>query len=39
MRLVDEYLARGRALLAVVPPSPACDALYRLVDFVRQRDW
>jgi octaprenyl-diphosphate synthase len=39
MRLVDDYLARARAPLEVLPPSPACDALYRLVDFVRQRDW
>jgi octaprenyl-diphosphate synthase len=39
MRLVDDYLARGRALLEVLPPSPACEALCRLVDFVRERDW
>jgi octaprenyl-diphosphate synthase len=39
MRLVNEYLARARALLEVLPQSPACHALYRLVDFVRERDW
>lgn len=39
MRLVDEYLARARAALEVLPPSPACQALHRLVDFVRERDW
>ncbi len=39
MRLVDEYLARARALLEVLPPSPACHCLHRLVDFVRERDW
>jgi len=39
MRLVDEYLARARALLEVLPPSPARLSLYRLVDFVRERDW
>ena len=39
MRLVDEYLARARVLLQVLPPLPACHSLHRLVDFVRQRDW
>ncbi|MBI2115261.1 MAG: polyprenyl synthetase family protein [candidate division NC10 bacterium] len=39
MRLVDEYLARARAQLTVVPGSPASRALHRLVDFVRERDW
>jgi octaprenyl-diphosphate synthase len=39
MRLVDDYLTRARAQLAVVPGSPASRALYRLVDFVRERDW
>lgn len=39
MRLVDEYLVRARAMLRVLPQSPACDALDRLVDFVRERDW
>ncbi len=39
MRLVDEYLTRARALLDVLPPSPACHSLQRLVDFVRERDW
>lgn len=39
MRLVDDYLARARAQLAAVPDSPACRALHRLVDFVRERDW
>jgi octaprenyl-diphosphate synthase len=39
MRLVDEYLVRARALLRMLPPSLACDALDRLVDFVRERDW
>ncbi len=39
MRLVDDYLARSRAQLAGVPESPACRALHRLLDFVRERDW
>ena len=39
MRLVDGYLADARAQLARVPESPARQALDRLVDFVRQRDW
>jgi octaprenyl-diphosphate synthase len=39
MRLVDEYLTRARASLGVLPSSPACDSLHRLVDFVRERDW
>jgi octaprenyl-diphosphate synthase len=39
MRLVDDYLAQARAQLAAVPDSPACRALQRLVDFVRERDW
>ena len=39
MRLVDDYLARARALLEVLPPSSACHSLHRLVDFVRERDW
>lgn len=39
MRLVDEYLARARAELTVVPGSAAARALHRLVDFVRERDW
>jgi len=39
MRLVDEYLARARALLGVLPHSPARGALHGLVDFVRERDW
>ena len=38
MRLVDEYLARARALLDVLPTSLACQSLHRLVDFVRERD-
>jgi octaprenyl-diphosphate synthase len=39
MRLVDEYLVRARAHLRALPQSPAADALDRLVDFVRERDW
>jgi geranylgeranyl pyrophosphate synthase len=39
MRLVDEYLVQARAQLRMLPPSLACDALDRLVDFVRERDW
>lgn len=39
MRLVDEYLGRARADLQGLPESPACHALHRLVDFVRERDW
>jgi octaprenyl-diphosphate synthase len=39
MRLVDDYLARARAPLEVLPPSPACHSLHRLVEFVRERDW
>ncbi len=39
MRRVDEYLAQARSQLAAVPDSPACRALHRLVDFVRERDW
>src|SRR5574341_2193971 len=39
MRLVDDYLARARAQLTMLPESPACRALLRLVDFVRERDW
>ncbi len=39
MRLVDEYLDRARGALGSVPESPASRALYRLVDFVRERDW
>jgi octaprenyl-diphosphate synthase len=39
MRLVDDYLTQARAQLAAVPDSPACRALQRLVDFVRERDW
>lgn len=39
MGLVDDYLARARAQLAAMPDSPACHALHRLVDFVRERDW
>ena len=39
MRLVEDYLARAREHLAVVPESPACDALHRLLAFVRERDW
>ena len=39
MRLVDNYLAQARGQLAAVPNSPACRALHRLVDFVRERDW
>jgi octaprenyl-diphosphate synthase len=38
MRLVDEYLARARALLDVLQTSPACQSLHRLVDFIRERD-
>jgi octaprenyl-diphosphate synthase len=38
MELVDQYLGQARVLLQVVPESPACHALYRLVDFVRHRD-
>lgn len=38
MELVDHYLGQARVLLQVVPESPACHALYRLVDFVRHRD-
>jgi octaprenyl-diphosphate synthase len=39
MRRVDEYLDRARTRLEVVPESPARDALDRVVDFVRERDW
>jgi len=39
MRLVDDYLARARAHLSAMPESPASRAMYRLVDFVRERDW
>jgi len=39
MRLVDEYLSLARGQLQVLPPSPACHSLHRLVDFVRERDW
>jgi geranylgeranyl pyrophosphate synthase len=39
MRLVEDYLARAREHLAIVPESPACDALHRLLAFVRERDW
>jgi octaprenyl-diphosphate synthase len=39
MRLVDDYLARARTQLAAVSDSPACRAMHRLVDFVRERDW
>ena len=39
MCLVDRYLAEARTQLDCVPESPARDALDRLVDFVRQRDW
>ena len=39
MRLVDDYLTRAHGLLEVLPPSPACHSLHRLVDFVRERDW
>lgn len=39
MCLVDRYLADARTQLACVPESPARQALDRLVDFVRQRDW
>jgi octaprenyl-diphosphate synthase len=38
MQLVAEYLARARAELAGLPESPACQALHRVVDFVRERD-
>ena len=38
MELVDHYLGQARVLLQVVPESPACHALYRLLDFVRHRD-
>jgi octaprenyl-diphosphate synthase len=38
MILVEEYLARARALLDVLPASPACHSLHRLVDFIRERD-
>ncbi|RPI07618.1 MAG: polyprenyl synthetase family protein [Zetaproteobacteria bacterium] len=39
MRLVDRYLADARAQLRCLPESAARDALERLVDFVRERDW
>jgi octaprenyl-diphosphate synthase len=39
MCLVDRYLTEARTQLGCVPESPARDALDRLVDFVRQRDW
>ncbi len=39
MRVVDDYLGRARRDLRAVPDSPACRALHRLVDFVRERDW
>ncbi len=39
MRLVDDFLARARAQLSAVPESPPSRALYRVVDFVRERDW
>jgi octaprenyl-diphosphate synthase len=38
MSLVEEYLARARTLLDVLPASPACHSLHRLVDFIRERD-
>jgi octaprenyl-diphosphate synthase len=39
MRLVDEALGRARAHLRVLPGSAAREALERLVEFVRDRDW
>jgi octaprenyl-diphosphate synthase len=39
MRRVDDYLSRARTQLAAVPESPARDALGRVIDFVRERDW
>lgn len=39
MCLVDRYLTRARTQLGCMPASPACLALDRLVDFVRERDW
>jgi len=39
LRLVDEYLARARAVLEILPPSPACHSLLRLANFIRERDW
>ncbi|HSB79584.1 MAG TPA: polyprenyl synthetase family protein [Candidatus Methylomirabilis sp.] len=38
LRLADNYLARAHTQLHVVPESPACRALHRLADFVRERD-
>lgn len=38
LHLADSYLARARAQLQVLPESPACRALDRLTDFVRERD-
>ena len=38
MRLVDRYLDQAHTLLEAVSGSPACRALHRLVDFVRERD-
>jgi octaprenyl-diphosphate synthase len=38
MRLVLDYLDRARTELAVLPDSPAFQALHRVVDFVRERD-
>jgi len=39
LRLADVYLAQARARLELIPESPACCALHRLADFVRERDW
>jgi len=38
LRLADTYLARARTQLQMVPESPACRALHRLAEFVRERD-
>lgn len=39
MRRVDEFLDRARSRLGVVAESAARDALDRVIDFVRERDW
>ncbi|HTU02902.1 MAG TPA: polyprenyl synthetase family protein [Candidatus Sulfotelmatobacter sp.] len=39
MRLVDDYLGRARVHLELLPDTPACQALHRLSEFVRERDW
>ena len=38
LHLADKYLAQAHTQLHGVPESPACRALHRLADFVRERD-